>query len=243
LAKRVSEKVLDKEFSRDLVPFFKLTDKGKEEIKSYRENFNFQYLKFLKLQASLFENGNLQGFVSNHFRLRLAHPDQRTLGLPIDTLSDITKNILTHLVEKKELRVLSKLPIEIQPRIRSVIGILAINFRLPAGFTEVYLEDINVRTLRELGEQFFETFPADEKNLSISDFLLFEFNTLWNHYKMEELKNAPKGILHGVQILSEGCKCEEKFGLEKYAWNEIERIPTLPRALKCSCLYNGYGPD
>lgn len=205
LAQRISENVVDKSYLKNLDSFFKLTEKGKEEIKSYREKFDIEYSDFLSCQADLFEKGELQRFISNHFKVKSAFPDQRSIGLDSDILSEKTKNILQHLSRKKELRLLSGLPKDMELKVRSVIAILDLNTSLPLPFADEYLKDLDVITLKERSTRYFGKDFVNDENISLSNCLFFEYNTLWNHYALEELKDIPnsrilKSKFFGIQI-------------------------------------------
>lgn len=248
LARRVSENVTEKSFLKDLNSFLKVTEKGKQKIGSYKEKFDIEYLEFLKFQANLFGQGELQRFISNHFKVKSAFPDQRSIGLDSDILSEKTKKILQHLRGKKELRLLSGFSNDLELKVRSVLGILAIKFGLPFGFAEEYLIDLDVLRLKELSKNFIDKDSGIEINEYISNYLFFEYNTIWNFYTLEELKEVtksknPKNKFFGVQILNDGCRCQEKFGIEKYTWKDLDRIPVLPRSLDCKCIYNAYRVD
>lgn len=248
LAKRISENVSDKSYLKGLDSFYKLTERGKEEIQRYKKEFDFQYLEFLKYQAGLFANGERQQFLSNHFKVKGAFPDQRSMGLASDFLSDDTKKILDHLSGKNQLRILSGFPKELELKIKSIIAIYALSFRLPNGFAEVYLKELDFPKLKVLSDSYFEKDSEVDKDVNIYNFLLFEFNTLWNYYTLERLKDDSrrenfKDKFLGVQILNDGCKCQEKFGVEKYPWKELKRIPILTRSLTCRCIYNLYRQD
>jgi hypothetical protein len=248
LAQRISENVADKSYLRNLDSFFKLTEKGKEEIKSYREKFDIEYSDFLSCQADLFEKGEIQRFISNHFKVKSAFPDQRSIGLGSDSLSEKTKNILRHLSGKKDLRLLSGLPKDMELKVRSVIAILDLNSSLHLPFAEEYLKDLDVLILKDLSARYFGKDFVNDENISLSNCLFFEYNTLWNHYALEELKGIPnsrilKNKFFGVQILNEGCFCNEKFGVEKYPWGELDNLPLLPRHLGCKCIFNPFSEE
>ena len=248
LFQRNSEKVVDKNYLKNLDSFFKLTEKGKKEIKSYQEKFDLEYLDFLSYQAGLFGGGELQRFISNHFKVKSAFPDQRSIGLGSDILSEKTQNILQYLSGKKKLRLLSGLPKEKELKVRSVIAILATNFRLPVNFAEGYLKDLDFITLKERSTKYFGEDFLNDENISLSNCLFFEYNTLWNYFTLQEIKEIPnrrimKNKFFGVQILNEGCSCNEEFGVEKYPWGELDKLPLLPRHLGCKCIYNPFSEE
>lgn len=171
--------------------------------------------------------------------------DQRSIGLDSDILSEKTKNILQHLSGKKELRLLSGLPKDMELKVRSVIAILDLNTSLPLPFADEYLKDLDVITLKERSTRYFGKDFVNDENISLSNCLFFEYNTLWNHYALEELKDIPnsrilKSKFFGVQILNEGCSCNKKFGVEKYYWGQLDKVPLLPRHLGCRCIYNAF---
>jgi len=248
LAMRISENVSDKSYLKNLDSFYKLTDKGKEVFQRYKEEFDSQYLEFLKYQAGLFVVGNRQQFLSNHFKVKADFPDQRSLGLDSDFLSEKTKKILDHLGGKNELRILSGFPNELILKIKSTIAIYALNFNLPNGFVEEYLREIDFSSLKNLSDNYFGKNSEADKDLNIYNFLLFEFNTLWNLYTLNRYKEDSKRVsfsknFMGVQILNQGCKDHEKFGVEKYTWEELNKIPALTRSLTCRCIYSLYRQD
>lgn len=248
LVQRILENDVDDSLLKNLDSFFKLTEKGKEEIRTYKEKFDLEYLDFLKSQADIFGRGELQRFISNHFKAKSAFPDQRSMGLGNDAISEKTKNILQYLTGKNELRLLSGLTKEMELKVRSVIAILAVNFRLPVNFSEEYLKDLDLLVLKDLCVNFFGKESENENRVSLYNCLFFEYNTLWNYYTLEELKEIPKrerllSKYFGVQIINNNCCSNRELRIEKYYWEELGNIPVLPRSLGCVCIYNAFSEE
>lgn len=243
LAKRVFEKVENKSYQKNLTSFYKLTPAGKKEVDAYKETFQREYSNFLHVQADLFSKGNLYQFELNHFELDKAYPDQRSLGGKFESFSQRTIKILTHLKNGLEFRFPWNLNPESNIKLRSALALRAANFSNNRYFLMQLLDKIDLSEFKE----YLESNNVKEKsNIELLEFFLdFEFSFLWNLYWLKEFEEMPekygdRNHYLGVQIWNKGCECEEKFGIEKFNWNEIEKIPTLPRTPNCRCHYSPY---
>jgi len=243
LATRVFESVKNKNYLINKESFYKITQKGKEQIKSYRDIFDNEYCNFLHLQASLFAKGNIKEFESNHFRVKDAFPDQRSLGPTFNTFSGKTQKILAHLV--KGSRFLYKWDIEegMQSKLRSAIALRSVNFNNNEAFLSESLKDLTLSGFRIFAEKSTTKLLTNTEILQYA--IEFEHNYLWNLYTLEELKEISKSESRskkfiGVQILNDGCECQNKFNVEKFLWKDLKSVPVLPRTASCRCLYNAF---
>ncbi|MFN3761273.1 MAG: SAP domain-containing protein [Algoriphagus aquaeductus] len=245
LAKRVFEKVENKSYQKNLTSFYKLTPAGKKEVDTYEKTFQKEYSIFLQLQADLFSKGNLYQFELNHFKLDKAFPDQRSLGGKFGGFSQRTIKILTHLKNGLEFRFDWNFDPETKKNLRSSLALRAANFSNNKDFLSKYLSHLDLSEFKDYLQKN-NPMEKEKSNVELLEFFLdFEFSFLWNLYCLKEFEEMPEKFgdrnhYLGVQIWNKGCECEEKFGIEKFNWNEIDKIPTLPRTPNCGCHYSPY---
>lgn len=246
LAKRVFEKVENKSYQKNLTSFYKLTPSGKKEVDSYKETFQREYSNFLHVQASLFSKGKLQEFQENHIQLNKLYPDQRSLGFTRgEVFFGRTNQILAHLQDGLKFRIMWYFKPEDEIKIRSALALRAVNFSNEKDFLSEYLGDLILSEFKDYLKKTTEK-DSEKSSLELLEFFLeFEYNFLWNLYRLKEFEEIPEKFgdrnnYLGVQICNEGCECEEKFGIEKFTWDEIEKIPILPRTPNCRCYYSPY---
>lgn len=242
LAKRVFEEVKNKSYASHLIPFYKVTQKGNEDIKNYRDEFLKQSLSFLQNQAELLLKGNISDFESNHFYVRGQHPNQRSLLGVNESFGERTKRILKKLSLKEPFRVRCKFPIEFENKLRVLIGFKEIYVSFFHEFKNEYLKNIDLNEIYSIIRSNSEGFNFGEKEDFLNALIHFEYQYFWNQAKLEEIlnfkKSRPDSKFQGVQILNLGCKCQEEFQEEKYTWDELDRLPKLPRFPRCTCIYN-----
>jgi hypothetical protein len=243
LATRVFQSVKNKNYLINRESFYKITQKGKEQIKSYRDQFDNEYCNFLHLQASLFAKCNIKEFESNHFRVKDAFPDQRSLGRTSNTFSGKTQKILAYLIKGR--RFLYKWDIEegMQAKLRSAIALRSVNFNNNEAFLNESLKDLTLSGFRIFAEKSTTKLLTNTELLQYA--IEFEHNYLWNLYTLEELKEISKSesrskMFIGIQILNDGCECQNQFGVEKFLWKDFKSVPVLPRTASCRCLYNAF---
>lgn len=242
LAKRVFDEVEDKSYAIHLIPFYKLTPKGKEGIKNYRDEFLKQSLNFLKHQAELLFENNLSELESNHFYIRGQHPDQRSLFGQMDSFGDRTKLVLKKLIQYESFRIQCKFPIEFEKKLRVLIGFRKMIIPFFEEFKNEYLKEIDLKEIYSILKTNPENFDFGEKDDFLNTLIHFEHQHFWNQAKLEEIldfkRRRPDCKFEGIQIINSGCKCHEEFGEEKYTWDKLDHLPKLPRFTKCICIYN-----
>ncbi|MDG1276094.1 MAG: SAP domain-containing protein [Algoriphagus sp.] len=245
LALRVKDQVQNKSYLKGIDSFFKVTRLGENQINSYLEKFESDYVDFLKNQADIFTSGNFSKLEKNHFLLDQAHPDQRSLGANFDEFTTRTKSILNQIASRSNFYFDWKMTDQERQKIKAALAIRAIIFSNNERFISKYLGIIDFSEFKK----FLNQSNLDSDSLSefeiIDYFLKYEFQFLWNNCKIKELKKLLEKepsirSIAGIQIINEGCKCQETFGEEKFKRLENNIIPKLPRHATCTCFYNGF---
>lgn len=245
LAKRVLTEISNKDYLVGLQPFYKLTSLGKAKITEYEKDFEEKLVLFFMKQAELFTQGKIDQFEQNHFEVKNRNTDQRTIGGEFESFSTKQISILNHLNNKQGTRVKWNFKNDTQKQLRASLALRTVDHLSSLSFLYKYFENLDSTEVQEFHRLTAPNHFPDTQS-SIKAFLEFEYNYLWNLYSLEELleipkknRNIPSKIL-GVQILNDGCECQEKFGIEKFTWVQEKKIPVLPRHLNCRCIYNGF---
>ncbi|MCS5490885.1 SAP domain-containing protein [Algoriphagus limi] len=242
LAKRVFEEVADKSYAANLIPFYKLTQKGQDAIDLYRENFFKEYYNFQLNQADLFLQKNLNELESNHFQFRELHPDQRYLLGKFDSFGERAKSILKKLCQNEGFRIKWNFLPEFEKRLRVLIAFKEIGIRLFDEFKNEYLKEIDLDELYPIIQGNPERLNFGSKEEFVTNLVNFEYQYFWNQGKLQEIidyrKSSSNFRFQGIQVLNDGCECQAKYGEEKFTWDNIKDLPVLPRHVKCRCIIN-----
>lgn len=242
LAKRVFEEVEDKSYAVNLIPFYKVTKKGQNEIQAYRKTLLNEFIQFHFDQAQLFLDNNLKELEFKHFRLRELHPDQRFLFGKYESFGDRSRILLKNIYLNGDFRLLWNFPQVFESRLRVLLAFKEIGIRFFEEFKNEYLKEIEMEEIYAHVQSNSEGFDFGSREDFLNNLIHFEYQNFWNQGKFQEImdfkKRRPNLKFEGIQVLNDSCDCKGLYGEEKFTWDEITDLPTLPRHVKCRCIFN-----
>ncbi|RIW12558.1 hypothetical protein D0X99_18780 [Algoriphagus lacus] len=252
LANRVREKIEDKSYLKGLSPLFKITDKGKELVKSYEDQFSKEYDLFLNQILKIILEGKIIEAEKEYFSLKSKFPDQRSLGGSLNKFGDCTLEILKYILEKKVPYFEGRFNELEKNTIREALIIFSITF--PNFFnsepTSFFIEKLKMIDFSLFRDKLSKSSRVSHKVLEnplrvIGYYLHYEYSYIYNLAEFSQIVEKSRSErfstkYSGVQILNNGCECQEIFGEEKYEWSKIKSIPSIPRNGFCRCIYLPY---
>ena len=252
LCKRVKEEVRDKSYEKGLSAFFKITETGKKIIESYFSQFSKEYALFLHQILGLLLEGKIKEAENRYFFFQNMKSDQRSIGESFEKFSDKTLQILNLIRKNKALYFEGGFNGKEKNDIMDTLNIFAITFpnfhnSEPSPFFLEKLSNVNLSKFKEYLSQSKKVKAGilDNLPLVIGYYLHFEYSFLYNKVEISDFMNRSKSDrfrsnYSGIQILNRDCECNEVFGEERFSWDELDKIPEIPRLGNCNCIYLPY---